>query len=199
MLKPKLNRSFNKHFTALGHMSAMWAALEHSFNDALWELANVERRAGACFTAQMIGPAPRFRALAAILEVREAKPDLVKAVNSFGNKIAGLGAQRNRYAHDVWAVDPETKEILRVVITSDRTQVMKFSATTVDEILDLTAKIQNAIIDFDDLFDRMKSELPSWPRKQYERSHGIARYRLAKKNSKTKRARPPKPASELPE
>ncbi len=192
VLKPKLKRSFNKHMTALGHMSAMWAALEHAVNDMLWELANVERRAGACFTAQMIGPGPRFRALVAMLQVREAKKPLIEEVNRFGIKIGGLGAQRNRYAHDVWTRNIETKEIMRIVITSDKQQVTEFVVTTVEEIDHLTAKIQNCIKDFDALCERMRSELSPWPRTQYEQSHGIRRHRIGRKSDPTKRARPPK-------
>jgi hypothetical protein len=64
------DRRFNKHMTALGHAVAAWAALEFAIGEAIWELANVEREAGACVTAQLVGPGPRVRALVALLELR---------------------------------------------------------------------------------------------------------------------------------
>jgi len=46
---------FNPYMQAVGKIATVWAGLEFSINQAIWELCNVEAAAGACITAQLIG------------------------------------------------------------------------------------------------------------------------------------------------
>src|SRR3954467_10829696 len=73
---PPYDESFNEHMIALGRVAAMWADFEFLINESIWELANVERQVGACITAQLIGPAPRFRTLIALAHLRDANDAL---------------------------------------------------------------------------------------------------------------------------
>ena len=64
-------KRFEPFMTALGFVASTWAEYEATVNFRIWELANVEKMAGACITSQMIGPGPRFRCLLALLELSQ--------------------------------------------------------------------------------------------------------------------------------
>src|SRR4029077_3089242 len=96
----KQSAEFDPYFLAEGQLASKWAEFELVLNSAIWELANVEKLVGGCITSQMIGPAPRFRCLASLLNLRNAPAELVKELNSLSSRAEGLGGQRNRYLHD---------------------------------------------------------------------------------------------------
>ena len=52
---------FVPFMAALDYVASGWAEYEATVNFIIWELANLEKRAGVCLTSQMIGPGPRFR------------------------------------------------------------------------------------------------------------------------------------------
>jgi hypothetical protein len=101
MLAPEDHfKIFEPFLTALGHMTTAWAEYEASINVQIWELANVEKMAGACMTSQPIGPGLRFRCLLALLELRKTPEALLGEFNSHQTRAEKLGRQRNRYLHD---------------------------------------------------------------------------------------------------
>ena len=66
------------YYSAVGRLVLDWAEFEFNVNDAIWELANIERKVGTCLTSQFIGPGPRFRCLVALLNFRGTPTDIVK-------------------------------------------------------------------------------------------------------------------------
>jgi hypothetical protein len=135
------------------------------------ELANVERGAGACLTAQYIGPGPRFRALVALIGLRGASKALLKDFNAFATFFGKLGAKRNRFAHDPWAVEGDHVE--RLTVTADKHLKYDFQVAPLQELTSFYDEVIGATHQFDELWQRALSELPPWPRKQYEQSQGI--------------------------
>ena len=78
MAEPDFDPAFAEHMKWLGLVAAMWAELEYQINEAIWELANVERWAGACITSQIFSPSARMRALTALIRVRNGQTEDVK-------------------------------------------------------------------------------------------------------------------------
>jgi hypothetical protein len=169
--------AFDPVYLAIGHLSAIWAEFEFNINAAIWELANVERRAGTCMTSQLIGPGPRFRCLIALLNLRNAPQDLIASFNSLSQEAVSLGRQRNRYLHDPIVLNVEEDKIYRIETTADRKLKHEFVPLDLSSIEKLHGKIDRAADQFDDLFNRVLAETAPWPRTQYEQSKGILRHR----------------------
>ncbi|HEV2603659.1 MAG TPA: hypothetical protein VGU24_08385 [Microvirga sp.] len=176
--------------TALGHLCAIWSALEFHVDQVIWELANVERYAGACLTGQMIGPGPRGRALVALVGVRNGNKALIKDFNAFAREFGELGAARNRYVHDAYGYDPIAQEMKRVHKTADKVLKFDIEPFSVADIHELHDKITDLVRRFDDLYFQMLDELPPWPRTQYEQSPGIFTRRTDRRTTPKAPARP---------
>jgi hypothetical protein len=99
MADPEFDPAFTEHMKLLGLVAGMWAEMEYQINDAIWELANVERWAGACITSQIFSPSARMRALVALIRVRNGEPKDVKKFTGMSQSIITLGHRRNAYVH----------------------------------------------------------------------------------------------------
>ena len=82
---------FDEYVLAIGRVAMIWSQFEFFLSETIWELANVDRNVGACITAQMIGPNPRFKALVALMHFRGANQDLIGEMNSLSGKAQSLG------------------------------------------------------------------------------------------------------------
>ncbi len=166
---------FEDHYKSIGSVAVIWAVLELRINYAIWELANLNKQAGACITAQITAPVPRMRALISLVHFRGGDNNLLKALNKFSGKLDGLARRRNRVVHDPWSVNEESGEIQRMEITADRKLVYEFKTedtALVDQIYD---DIDAAIKEFAALWRRLLAELPPLPKTQFEQSRGILR------------------------
>lgn len=151
MPKSRRDPRFNKLMTALGRLCGIWASLERLVDQTIWELANVERKAGACLTAQMIGPGPRGKALVGLVELRGGEEDLLVAFKEFARDFGSLGAKRNRYVHDPYGYDVNLKEFRRVHLTADKK--LNFALQTVtpeelDELYESIVKVMTLLTSF---------------------------------------------------
>ncbi len=113
---PKLD----PYYLAVGRLALEWAEFEFNVNDAIWELANIERKVGTCLTSQFIGPGPRFRCLVALLNLRGTPSEIVKKINALSTEAESLARQRNRYAHDPIVWNRKDGSIHRMETTADR-------------------------------------------------------------------------------
>lgn len=168
---------FEPLYSVLGKLCRWWAAFEYVLNDSIWELANVERHAGTCMTAQLIGTGPRFRCLASLFELRGVSPTLTKALNVLSSEADGLAGRRNRFIHDFIVLNQHDRQFYRVETTADRKLRHDFMAVDLPAVEKLASDIGDLSDRFDLLFDRVIAETPPWPRTQYEQSDGIRRER----------------------
>jgi hypothetical protein len=180
-------------FVAIAEMAVRWSELEFTINDAIWELMNVERGAGACLTSQLIGPGPRIRCLVSLLKLRKAPQASIDAINSLTGDIESLGRQRNRYLHDPIMMRNDTGKLERLEATADRTLKYGFVPISAAEIAKVSDKILAAIDNFDRLYLETVAVTPPWPRTQFEQSAGIARPRSGPDKSAEVRPHPPEP------
>jgi hypothetical protein len=166
---------FDPYMLAVGKIAVIWAHLEFAINQAIWELENVESGAGACVTAQLIGPGPRMRAFITLIDYRcndpktNAEIKLLNDFNRLSQKIDGLGRQRNVYLHQ-GAVIEEGGKIKRVHISADKKLEFDFVPADIENMEKLSNDIRNTRIKFEAIFERAQAALPPWPRIQFERS-----------------------------
>jgi hypothetical protein len=172
------NPEFEPFYLAVGKLALGWSTFEVVVNDAIWELANVERLAGTCMTSQLIGPGPRFRCLVSLLNLREVKPELINAFNSLASEAESLGRQRNRCLHDPLVLNIHERKMYRMETTADRKLRHDFVPVEIEAVTKLTEQISSIDERFEKLFGRVIAESPPWPRSQYQQSWGIQRERF---------------------
>jgi len=166
------------YLQAIGKVAFAWSAFEFNVNDAIWELANLERKAGTCLTSQLIGPGPRFKCLVALLNLRGTPAEIVKKMNSISVEAASLGGQRNRYLHDPIVWDKTDGSIHRMETTADRLLKHEILPVEIQELSDLHHKIEVLGGRFSYFYAHVQEKTPPWPRTQFEQSKGIRRERV---------------------
>ena len=166
---------FDPYNLAIGKIATMWAVLEFIINEAIWALQNVDAGAGACVTAQIIGPAPRMRALIALLDYRASSPKneketrLFEEFNKLYERIDKLGRQRNQIVHHqlLWS---QKGGAVRAHISADRKLDFEYRLSDLDEMDKLWKSIRDVSNRFRALYFQALDVLPSWPRTQFEQS-----------------------------
>ncbi|MCK1284942.1 hypothetical protein IVB41_13560 [Bradyrhizobium sp. 44] len=189
---PDESPEFEPLYSALGKLSRYWAGFEYILNDSIWELANVERFAGTCMTAQLIGLGPRFRCLASLFELRGVSQKLIKAFNSLSSEAEGVAGQRNRFIHDMIVLNSQDRKLYRVETTADRKLRHDFMLVDLAAVEKLVTSIGDLADRFDLLFDVVMAETPPWPRAQYEESDGIRRERNQRRGLNSLSSKPEK-------
>jgi len=170
----KLDESFQSRWLPLmagiGRVASVWAKLEFSINEMIWDLANVDINCGACITAQLTTPVSRMRALISLVRFHGGKDKLISDLNKFSARLDGLARRRNRVIHDPWGYDFTKDTYIRMEITADRKLVFESKEAQIEDIKRVFDDIIHAVTDFDQLVRRMMAELPAWPRIQYWQS-----------------------------
>jgi hypothetical protein len=98
-------------YATIGLVTAEWAQIEHILDLIIWELADVRQAIGSCITGQMMGHAPRFKAIQALGLLRGLDTRLLKSIESLSNQIAGLAVERNRIVHDAWYIEHTSGQV----------------------------------------------------------------------------------------
>jgi hypothetical protein len=83
----------------IGRITTTWAKFEHWIDQAIWILADVERRKGACITTQMGSIHGKFRALEALMREAERPETAFKAIHKLAADANTVGPLRNTFAH----------------------------------------------------------------------------------------------------
>jgi hypothetical protein len=190
MADPDFDPAFAEHMKWLGLVAAIWAELEDQINEAIWELANVERWAGACITSQIFSPSARMRALTALLRVRKGQTEEIKKFTSLSASIIRLGHRRNEYVHDPWTIQEDTQEVKRIHVNTEGEFEVGFRPTPIDDLKRLYADISSAVVRFGEVRSEVFQTLPPWPRTQFEQSRGIRPHPLAQNISPKERTPP---------
>jgi hypothetical protein len=85
--KVSIRTPIPEHHPALhliGQVASEWALLEHTLDQIIWSLANVQRDLGACVTGQIVGATPRFNAIIALSTRRMADKAAIGRVRELG-------------------------------------------------------------------------------------------------------------------
>jgi hypothetical protein len=189
---PKLD----PYLQAIGRVALSWAEFEFNVNDAIWELANLERKVGTCLTSQLIGPGPRFRCLVALLNLRGTPSEIVKRINVLSADAEAVSRQRNRYLHDPMVWNKQDGSIHRMETTADRTVRHEILPVEIKEIKALYQKIEHLGARFNFLYAYVQAKTPPWSRTMFEQSSGIQRERpQLEPGDSPLESEPPPPAS----
>jgi hypothetical protein len=167
------NTSFDTYCLEVGRLTGLWAVLERSIDELIWELMDIPAFFGACVTAQMIGPGPGIRALLSLVEVHQADAELSGKFQQFGKRVSTLGAKRNRYAHDTIGIGTITGHHLKTEITADHRLRIKAAEIDLNKIRTLWMEIREERMKLALLRTLLIDQLPSWTRTRYERSRAI--------------------------
>ncbi|MGE0232476.1 MAG: hypothetical protein AB7S46_11910 [Flavobacteriaceae bacterium] len=96
----------------IGRITTTWAKFEHWVDVAIWYLADVEDRRGACITTQLGSIHAKFRALEALM-VEAGRPEpILKIIRGIAGEAAEVVKTRNKFAHGPLDMDvnKETRE-----------------------------------------------------------------------------------------
>jgi hypothetical protein len=163
------------YYVGVGRISAAIAHLDLRISLAIWELANVQQKAGACITAQFIAPYPRLLALASLVAYRSAPQDAIDELNRLIRDIRGVAGERNRVSHDPGFLSPDADGgYQRFQITADRTLIFEMQPDALGKMQKLERDIREVTVRFNDWKVRTFAALPTFDRTQFERSDGIS-------------------------
>ena len=146
---------------AVGEIASVWAMFEQRLDQLIWDILGVEPKLGACLTSQLNGPAPRFRVLKSLLELREWKQELRRKLNKLSHDIIEVQEERNRAVHDVVLVGHNSKRVFkRTVATINNKLVYEVVDQSIEQLKDTLKKSKNILKRFNDVQDEIRSFVP---------------------------------------
>jgi hypothetical protein len=83
----------------IGRIATTWAKFEHWIDQAIWLLAGVDPRKGACVTTQINSIHGKFRALIGLMVEANRPADAIKVANQMASEAGEVVQIRNRFAH----------------------------------------------------------------------------------------------------
>jgi hypothetical protein len=107
----------------VGQVAAKWSQVEHFLDIAIWRLAKLDDKTGACLTGQIIGSYGRLTAIYALCVHRNLDPKIIKQLVELSKNMKGSQDRRNRILHDAWYV------------TGSDNQTQQFKSMAKDEFL----------------------------------------------------------------
>jgi hypothetical protein len=129
----KSKEIYESHLTEIGRIATTWAKFDHWIDQAIWILAEVDGRKGACLTSQI-------NSIHIALMVEANRP---QSATKFANKLSEEAAQavqiRNSFAHGPldMGINLETRELeiyMRRVHTKGKTLSYETTILTKDEL-----------------------------------------------------------------
>jgi hypothetical protein len=162
-----------KYYTAIGRVASAWAMFELHINFTIWELANVQQQHGACITAQILAPVPRFKALVALFQLRGASETAIGKINGLAGTANDLANKRNRLVHDASFIVPATGVFQQLRITADRKLDFGLVPVSIEEIDEIERRIRKLIKDTGKAIQDAIDGLPPYDKTQFELSEGV--------------------------
>ena len=129
---PETLRDLNTHFAATGQVASSWAALEYMIDQAIWKLAGIEEKSGACLTAQFSSIHSRMRALIALIELRGGNKGLIKEANIFSRDATPVALNRNRIVHSPLILNTDMSEVQRINIHADKSLLFEVKNSDIE-------------------------------------------------------------------
>jgi hypothetical protein len=138
--------AYEARLVEIGRVTTTWAKFEHWIDQAIWLLAGVDPRKGACITTQIGSIHGKFRTLVGLMTEASRPPEAIKEANQLSEDAAKVVQIRTRFAHgpiDV-GVNFETREFevyLRRVALKGRELIFETSPLTHEELEQAQAAI----------------------------------------------------------
>jgi hypothetical protein len=125
--------------TEIGRITTTWAKFEHWIEQAIWILADVDARKGACMTTQIGSIHGKFRALIALMVEAGRPKEALKAADKLSDEAGRVVKVRTRFAHGPldMGVNFDTRDFevyLRRVAVSGKDLDFRTSPITEEEL-----------------------------------------------------------------
>jgi hypothetical protein len=146
----KFHKSMDKHYSAIGLLAAMWARFEVSLQLAIWRLAELDSRRGACITAQIGNSGRLLDAVIALLRLRGAKRDSLKLILSFAEKVGKNQRKRNRIIHDEWTFH-SSGDSYRAEISAKQELIFGITPHSTADVENFTKQVIELCAEFSEL------------------------------------------------
>ncbi len=103
-------------YRAIGRVVAAWANFEHQLDVTIWELlrwktTGINTPMIASITSQFIGARPRCNTIISLCKARNLPDKLIKLYNKLVQKTHDPSERRNRFIHDPWYIEKDTRVI----------------------------------------------------------------------------------------
>jgi hypothetical protein len=143
---------YEARLVEIGRITTTWAKFEHWIDQAIWTLAAVEPRAGACITSQIGSVPAKFRALQALMDEAGRPTEAQKEVARLATKAMDAALIRNRFAHGPldMGINFETREFevyLRQVSVDRKSLTFQTSPLTHDELVAAQSAISDVYLE----------------------------------------------------
>jgi hypothetical protein len=99
---PKKLPEEHPFYSMVGRVASEWSHLEHWLDVAIWELAGVRPKKGACITSQIMGVGPRCRVIIMLCTVVGLSESLKVGYKALLNDSYAVAELRARVVHDPW-------------------------------------------------------------------------------------------------
>lgn len=122
------------HYAAVGRIAAAWASLESTLDAEIRQLLDAKPKECACVTAQMMGAAPRLKAIRALCEIKGASSTLLNKLNDYLNRTYTVAEKRNRVVHDPYYVDVNSGQVSQFEVTAQKKLAYGYKPTSLPEL-----------------------------------------------------------------
>jgi hypothetical protein len=162
----KMSAALDIFHTLSGRIASQYALLEHSINQTIWRLAEVQPALGACITTQIGSTTSKLKTVVALLSLRDSSEHLIKKVNEFTQKNYSIADLRNRAVHDPWSWsgDGDVAQI-RVCIEKNQLTISSYpvSVEAVNDILKrVSAQMQSMVALHHDIVGWLETSPQKW-------------------------------------
>jgi hypothetical protein len=94
----------------LGQVAAKWALVEHFLDQAIWRLAKLDNKAGACVTGQILGSIGKTAAIYALCKHRKLDVEIIDQLKILSRKLQASQNRCNRILHDARYIQDDGAE-----------------------------------------------------------------------------------------
>src|ERR1700752_1123413 len=106
----------------IGLIATQWARLEHQLDRIIyWLMGRAAGVAVQCIVSQLMGAAPRYRAIIALAKRTRIPAEIIKKIEAAMNKTFEVAERRNRVVHDVWYVEESSGDLYTEKAISPKT------------------------------------------------------------------------------
>jgi hypothetical protein len=131
------------HYAAVGRIAAAWASFESTLDREIYLLlGGATAMQAACVTAQMMGAAPRIKAIRALCELQGASETLIAKLNEFLNKTYSVAEKRNRIVHDPYVFDRSDGQVSQFRVTAQKELEYGYKPITLPEMATILTQIR---------------------------------------------------------
>jgi hypothetical protein len=95
----------HEFYKNVGRVASEWSHIEHVLDLTIWRLSGLEGKIAACMTSQIVGVAPRCKAIMNMAKLHGLTHEELKPYRSLMGDASVVAELRHRVVHDAWYAD----------------------------------------------------------------------------------------------